>query len=333
MIARDGTEWPIDDSAAPIRDEAGAVTGVVLVFREISERHRAEARQRRLLEDAEAERRQLAQVFDLSPAYTAVLRGPDHIYERANGRYYQLVGDRQLIGKPVREAIPEIEGQGYMEILDGVFQTGKPFVGTDMTLLLRRTPGGPLEKRSVDFVYQPLRDAGGAIYGILSHGVDLTERKCAEENQFLLAAIVESSDDAIVSKTLHGQILSWNAGAERIFGYAPSEAVGRPITMIIPSERQDEERLILERIRRGERVEHMETVRVSKHGRRIDISLTVSPVRDVAGRIVAVSKVARDITDRKRAEAALQDADTRKEQFIALLAHELRNPLAARATL
>ncbi len=293
------------------------------------ERHQSEARQRRLLDEAEAERSQLAQVFDLSPAYTAVLRGPDHIYERANGRYYQLVGERELIGKPVREAIPEIDGQAHIEILDRVLRTGEPFVGTDMPLVLRRVPGGPLEKRVVDFVCQPLRDASGAVYGVLSHGVDLTERKRAEENQSLLAAIVESSDDAIVSKTLNGQILSWNAGAERIFGYTSNEAVGRPITMIIPTERQDEERLILERIRRGERVEHLETVRVSKHGRRIDISLTVSPVRDAAGHIVAVSKVARDITDRKRAEEALQDADTRKEQFIALLAHELRNPLAA----
>ncbi len=169
----------------------------------------------------------------------------------------------------------------------------------------------------------------GAVTGILSHGIDLTDRKRAEEGQAYLAAIVESSDDAIVGKTLNGQIISWNAGAERIFGYAAEEAVGRPITLIIPVERQDEERMILERIRRGERVEHFETVRVSKHGRLIDISLTVSPVRDRAGRIIGVSKVARDITDRKKAEEALREADRRKEHFIAMLAHELRNPLAA----
>ena len=115
-----------------------------------------------------------------------------------------------------------------------------------------------------------------------------------------MAAIVASSEDAIVSKTLEGKILSWNAGAERIFGYTADEAVGHPITLIIPPERIDEETSILARIRRGERVEHFETVRVSKHGRRLDISLTISPVRDAAGRIVAVSKVARDITDASR---------------------------------
>src|SRR5207237_2728784 len=138
-----------------------------------------------------------------------------------------------------------------------------------------------------------------------------------------------SSEDAIISKTLEGRIVSWNNGAERLFGYRAGEAIGRSITLIIPRERLDEERLILERLRRGERLEHFETVRVSKEGRRIDISLTVSPVRDGAGRIIGASKIARDITDRKRAVEALREADRRKDQFIALLAHELRNPVGA----
>ena len=174
----------------------------------------------------------------------------------------------------------------------------------------------------------PLLDANGIPYAVCGVSADISERKRAEETQAFLAAIIESSDDAIVSKTLDGEIRSWNAGAERLFGYTAEEAVGRPITLIIPPERQDEEHEILARIRNGERVEHFETVRVSKHGRRIDISLTVSPVRDNAGRIVGASKVARDITDRKRTEEALREADRRKDEFIALLAHELRNPLA-----
>jgi PAS domain S-box-containing protein len=144
----------------------------------------------------------------------------------------------------------------------------------------------------------------------------------------LLAAIVESSDDAIVSKTLDGLILSWNAGAARIFGYEPAEAIGKPITIIIPPELHEEERRILERVRSGRRTDHFDTVRVAKDGRRVDISLTVSPVRDARGVIIGASKVARDITERKRAEQALRDADRRKDEFLAMLAHELRNPLA-----
>jgi PAS domain S-box-containing protein len=151
----------------------------------------------------------------------------------------------------------------------------------------------------------------------------------------LLAAIVESSDDAIVSKTLEGRILSWNAGAARIFGYQPHEVIGKPITIIVPPELFHEERQILEKIARGERIDHFDTTRVTKDGRRIAISLTVSPVRDSNGRVIGASKVARDISERKRAEQALQhsqdalrEADRRKDEFLALLAHELRNPLA-----
>ncbi|HVN45015.1 MAG TPA: PAS domain S-box protein [Steroidobacteraceae bacterium] len=151
----------------------------------------------------------------------------------------------------------------------------------------------------------------------------------------LLAAIVDSSDDAIVSKTLEGRILSWNRGATRIFGYRPEEAIGKPITLIIPPELHAEEQQILQKLRRGERIEHFDTVRVTKDGRRIDISLTVSPVRAADGTVIAASKVARDVTERKVAEQRLREseealrlADRRKDEFLALLAHELRNPLA-----
>ena len=143
-----------------------------------------------------------------------------------------------------------------------------------------------------------------------------------------LAAIVESSDDAILSKTLDGTIQTWNSGAERLFGYAASEAVGRHITLIIPPDRHEEEIEIIARIGAGERVDHFETVRVAKDGTQIDISLTVSPIHDGSGRIVGRSKVARDISERRQIEASLREAAVRKDEFIALLAHELRNPLA-----
>ena len=132
----------------------------------------------------------------------------------------------------------------------------------------------------------------------------------------MLAAIVEDSDDAIVSKTVEGIIRSWNGGAERLFGYTAAEAVGRSIDLIIPPELQEEERSILERLRRGERVEHFETVRVSKESRRILISLTISPLRDNAGRVVGASKVARDITDRKRAEEKIRSLNAEMQSHI-----------------
>jgi PAS domain S-box-containing protein len=151
----------------------------------------------------------------------------------------------------------------------------------------------------------------------------------------LLAAIVDSSDDAIVSKTLEGRILSWNRGATRIFGYEPHEVIGKPITIIVPPELFGEEQQILEKLRNGERIDHFDTVRITKDGRRIAISLTVSPIRAADGTVIGASKVARDVSERKRAEEllrqneeALKLADRRKDEFLALLAHELRNPLA-----
>src|SRR5688572_8152484 len=122
-----------------------------------------------------------------------------------------------------------------------------------------------------------------------------------------LAAIVDSSEDAIVTKTLEGRITSWNAGAVRVFGYIPEEAIGQPITLIIPHDLRSDETLILEKIRNGQRIEHFETERITKDGRRIHISLTVSPIRDAKGRIIGASKIARDITRRKLVEKALED--------------------------
>jgi PAS domain S-box-containing protein len=151
------------------------------------------------------------------------------------------------------------------------------------------------------------RDASRRVKHFISVIEDITEQKDAEFARFRLAAIVESSEDAIISKDLNGIITSWNAGAQRIFEYTAEEAVGRSITLIIPHDLHDEEKEILRRLRIGERVEHFETVRVSKSGKKITISLSVSPVRDSHGKIVGASKIARDITERKRMEEAFRE--------------------------
>jgi PAS domain S-box-containing protein len=167
----------------------------------------------------------------------------------------------------------------------------------------------------------PLRDPSGRLVGAINLLMDVTARYDADLESARLVAIVVSSDDAIISKTLEGRITSWNAGATRIFGYDASEMIGQPILKIIPPELHGEEREILARLQRGERIEHYETVRVAKDGRRVDVSLTVSPLRDRSGKVVGASKVGRDITDRKRTEK-LQRVLTDE------LAHRVKNTLA-----
>ena len=147
--------------------------------------------------------------------------------------------------------------------------------------------------------------------------------------QARLAAIVQSSDDAIIGKDTNGVITSWNPGAQRLFGYTADEVIGKSITILIPEERLHEEPQVLSRIRRGESIEHYETIRRRKDGSLVEISLTVSPIFDQSGtKVIGVSKIARDISERVRHERALIEADRRKDEFLATLAHELRNPLA-----
>jgi PAS domain S-box-containing protein len=157
---------------------------------------------------------------------------------------------------------------------------------------------------NIDPLCDPDRRPGGAINVFQ----DVTELKKTEEAKQRLAAIIESSDDAIISKDLNGIITSWNPGAERIFGYRDTEIIGKPVTLLIPTDRQDEEPVILARIRRGERVEHYETIRQRKDGSLINISLTVSPIKDAEGKVIGASKIARDITRRKQMEVALDEA-------------------------
>jgi PAS domain S-box-containing protein len=175
---------------------------------------------------------------------------------------------------------------------------------------------------------EAIKDSDGNIVGAVNCFQDVTERKHAEDAARRIAAIVESSDDAIVGKDLDGIITSWNAAAERIFGYTAEEIIGKSIMTLIPANYQKEEEAIIERIRRGQRVEHFETVRQRKHGSLIAVSMTISPVKNSQGKIIGASKIARDITDHKRSEAQIvnlaHEAEHRTKNILATVQAAVR---------
>ncbi|HZS04313.1 MAG TPA: PAS domain S-box protein [Blastocatellia bacterium] len=291
LVGRAGAEVPIDDSAAPIRDARGEIFGVVLVFRDVTERRQGEAA-----------RRELAAIIESSDdaIIGQTLDGLITSWNKGAERIYGYTA-AEVLGQPVSIlTLPDRPDEIPM-ILERL-RRGERIEHYET---LRRRKDGTLI--DVSLTISPIRDGEGQIIGASKIARDITEHKRADAVKWRLSAIVESSDDAIVAKTLEGVITNWNRGAERIFGYTEAEAVGQKIYLLIPPDRHHEEEEILAKLRRGERIEHYETVRRRKDGTLIDVSLTISPIRDAAGQIIGASKIARDITRQKRAARQLEE--------------------------
>ena len=311
---------PIDDDAAP-----NGVGGVLVVCTETTEQVLS---RRRAVQDVE----RLAQLFQLAPGFMALLRGRDHVFELVNPAFTKLVGRGDLIGQTVRAAFPDIEGQGFFELLDGVFTSGQAHSMFGAPIIFQETADGPARERLIDFVYQPIRDARGVVSGVFVQGSDVTDRAKAEaarrESEAQLREIAANNqseaqlrllvrhvtDYAIYMLDPDGVVSSWNLGAERIKGYRPEEIVGQHFSKFYTEEDRaagkPEQGLGV--ARREGRFE-TEAWRVRKDGSQFRAHVVIDAIPDEDGSVVGFAKITRDITERLEAQQALEQ--TREALF------------------
>ena len=285
----DGSRVPVLMNVAPIESKSGRLQGAVCSFQALTERKRIEE----ALRASEAE---LQSVINRTP-FMLVRCSRDLHYRFVSQAYAQLVGVRreEIVGKTIAEAIGDKGFNTLRPHIEKVLRGQASEFDCEIDFPVAGT-------RRLHIAYRPETDAAGKVDGWIASLLDITEQSRAVQAREQLASIVESSGDAIVSKTLDGIIVSWNSAAENLFGYAAAEVIGKSITILIPAELHDEEPKILARIRRGDSLDHYETIRQRKDGSQVPVSLSISPVKDAHGTIVGASKIARDITARKRAE-------------------------------
>jgi PAS domain S-box-containing protein len=322
-LRKDGREFPIEISLSPISTEEGTL--VSSAIRDITDRKRTE-------EALRASESRIRLVLETADEAFIEMDSQGQITEW-NPKAEALFGWRraEAVGRTVAETVipPELRG-AHAKGLETFLATGHgPVLGKRVELLALRRDGGTFP---IELTIASIRE--GSSYRFTAFIQDITERKKAEEIRSRLAAIVDSSNDAIIGKSLDGVIRTWNRGAQALFGYSADEVIGKTISVLLAPGQEGEEPGFLERLKNGERVEPFETVRRRKDGRNIYVSVTISPIHDSVGRVTGASNVARDISDRKRAEEALahakeaSDAANRElEAFSYSVAHDLRAPL------
>ncbi len=299
----DGREIPVSQVVIAHRTSSGQVEFLSTIMRDITDRKKAEL----ALQSSEA---QLQAILDNSPSLI-FKKDPEGRYLRVNKRFADVFGmsAQQIIGKTDEELFPSQQARMFRDNDRLVLQSGTTMEFEETTL--------HKDGRRVSLVHKfPLFDRHGRIEAIGGIATDITARKREQDAQARLAALVTSSQDAIISKTLNSVITSWNEGAERMFGYSADEIIGRSVLRLIPPERRVEEPEILRRVKRLERIDQYETVRLRKDGSLIDVSISVAPIKDQAGRVVGVAQTVRDVTERKRAEAVLREREARLSRML-----------------
>ena len=317
-------------SYAPMRDPSGTVAGMYCAVTETTEQVMAETHRAQEVD-------RLRQLFYQAPGIIAVLRGRDHVFEIANEAYLELIGERgDIIGKPVRDVLPDIEGQVFFDLLDRVYATGEPFIGREISVMLKRSSDGAVEQRYVNFVYQPTRDHLGQVSGIFVEGSDVTDAVLANvalrANEQRLRDLVNTIPHLAWMANAAGQLHWYNDRWYDYTGATPAQLdEERWLDFIHP---EDRPRLVGERTRAlasGAPYEVKARIR-SAQGEYRTYVIRAAPLHDSSGAIVQWFGTDTDVTDVETAQGELRAANRRKDEFLAMLAHELRNPLAPIST-
>ena len=317
-------------SYAPMRDESGAVAGMYCAVTETTEQVLAEAHRAQEVD-------RLRQLFYQAPGIIAVMRDRDHVFEIANPAYLELIGERgDIIGKRARDVLPDIAGQGFFDLLDQVYDTGEPFIGREVPIMLSRSSDGAREQRYLNFVYQPTRDHLGQVSGIFVEGSDVTDAVMASqalrENERRLRDLANTIPHLAWMADAAGQLHWYNDRWYDYTGSTPDQLEeGRWLDFVHPDDRA---LLVRERTRAhasGEAYEAKVRIR-SAQGEYRTYFIRAAPLCDSAGAIVQWFGTDTDVTVIETAQAELREANRRKDEFLAMLAHELRNPLAPIST-
>jgi PAS domain S-box-containing protein len=278
-----------------------------------------------LLQELEAEKKKLESVFERAPAFMAILRGENHIFEMVNTAYYQLVGHRDIIGKPVIEAIPEVKEQGFIEILDTVLTTATPFIGTEMKIELQRVPHGVFEERYINFVYEPMKNAKEEVTGIVAHGYDVTDqvlaRQRVEESEARLSFMADSMPQQVWTATPDGALDYVNQYAINYFNKSSEKIIGAGWQAVIhPDDLPECIRLWTESLKTGKPYQVLFRLRKSDGTYRWHLGRALALMDEK--KVLKWFGTNTDIDEQKK-------LDAQKDEFMGIVSHELKTPVTS----
>ncbi|GCE21320.1 PAS domain S-box protein [Dictyobacter kobayashii] len=333
-VRHDGSRFWASALVFPLTDEEGNVRGFTGIVRDLTEKKRHEEEQEALLQELKAEKRKLADIFERAPAFMALLRGKNHVFEMVNKAYYQLVGHRDIINKSVLEALPEVKDQGYIELLDTVLATGQPFIGTEMKIDLQQVPDGPVEEHYLNFVYEPLKDGKNSWTGIIAHGYDVTDQVVARQKVEQLALQVEQQaqafdvtltalKDFVYTFDTSGRFTYSNNSLLNLLGLTLDEIIGKTFHELpYPEELATLLHTQIKQVVTTGDIVIDEASYTSPTGIMGYYEYIFVPIFDNDKNVVLVAGSTRDITSRKQFES-------QKDDFMGIVSHELKTPVTS----